>query len=223
MAVVIKSDIDIQRDVLAELAWDPEIDLTDVGVEVDDGIVTLTGTVDNYWTRWAAEQAALRVDGVRAVVNDISVKALGQRTDTDVAQDIVDALALNIMVPPGRVKVAVEDGWVTLTGEVDWQFQRVEAESVVRSISGVTGVTNLIRVKRRTASPADIKKEIENALIRTAQVDAKQIQVHVEDGHVTLSGTVRSWAERAEAEKAAWRAPGVTKVTNEIRVQPVIP
>jgi osmotically-inducible protein OsmY len=220
MATVTRTDIDIQRDVLAELKWDPEVEPTDVGVEVDDGVVTLTGTVDSYMKRWAAERAALRVAGVRAVANDVKVKIGAARTDTDIAKDVADALEANILVPKGRIKVTVKNHWVTLEGDVDWRFQREEAEDAVRRIRGVEGVTNLIAVKQPVVSAAEIKDSIERALVRSAEVDADRIQVRVDGDHVTLTGTVRSWAEREEAERAAWRSPGVTQVTNNIVVRP---
>ncbi len=220
MATRVYTDTEIHRDVLAELDWDPEVDAKDIGVEVDNGIVTLTGTVDSYTKKWAAERAALRVAGVRAVANDIVVKSPTTRTDTDIAKAVADALDANSLVPKNRIKVTVKHGWVTLEGDVDWRFEREEAESTVRKVAGVTGVTNLIVVKQPSVSPAEIKEAIERALVRSAEVDADRIQVHVEGGHVTLTGTVRSWAERQEAEAAAWRARGVTSVTNEIRVVP---
>jgi osmotically-inducible protein OsmY len=220
MATRVYSDTEIHRDVLAELDWDPEVDAKDIGVEVDNGVVTLTGTVDSYTKKWAAERAALRVAGVRAVANNIVVKSPTTRTDTDIAKAVADALEANSLVPKSRIKVTVKHGWVTLEGDVDWRFEREEAESTARKVAGVTGVTNLIVVKQPSVSPAEIKEAIERALVRSAEVDADRIQVHVEGGHVTLTGTVRSWAERQEAEAAAWRARGVTSVTNEIRVVP---
>jgi osmotically-inducible protein OsmY len=223
MTVTTRSDEQILEDVLAELRWDPEVDPTDVGVEVDAGVVTLTGTVESYWKKWAAERAALRVDGVRAVANDITVKTPGLRTDTDVAKDIADAFASHALVPAARVKVTVKSGWVTLEGEVDWRFEREEAENTARRVKGVVGVTNLLTVRPRAggvAQAAELKAQIERALVRSAEVDSQRIKVEARDGQVNLSGTVRAWAEREEAERAAWRAPGVTEVVNRIEVRP---
>ena len=210
------------KDVLAELEWDPEVDATDVGVEVDDGVVTLTGTVDAFTQRWAAERAALRVQGVRAVANDIAVRLPGVVTDTDIAKAVATALEGNTLIPRDRIRVTVEDGWVTLEGEVDWQFQRREAEDAIRGLAGLRGVTNLIVLKPRPAPSApEIKDSIERALVRSAEVDADRIEVRVEGGgRVRLVGTVRSPHERREAEAAAWRARGVRSVINEIRVLP---
>ncbi len=222
MARRVRTDEEIQRDVLAELDWDPEVEVTDVGVEVDDGVVTLTGTVDSFLKKWAAERAALRVEGVRAVVNHLEVvpRGVGVRTDTDIARAVATALEENPSVPADRIKVRVEEGRVTLEGEVDWHYQRREAEDAARRVAGVKSVINLITVRQPSVSPDTIKERIEQAFVRNAELDAENIQVRVENGgHVILTGTVRSWAERKEAEEAAWRSPGVTKVTNMIRVQ----
>jgi osmotically-inducible protein OsmY len=223
MSVNVRADEEILQDVLSELKWDPEVDPTDVGVEVDDGVVTLTGTVDSYWKKWAAERAALRVDGVRAVANDIVVKTKGMRTDTDIAKDIADAFASNLLIPEDRIKVTVKNGWVTLEGDVDWGFERDEAENTARHAKGVVGVTNLITIRpaKSKLKEEDLRAQIERALVRSAQVDAQRVKVEVrDDGQVVLSGAVRSWAEREEAERAAWRAPGVTSVVNNIEVRP---
>jgi osmotically-inducible protein OsmY len=221
MTTVTMTDAEVQQDVLEELRWDPEVDPTDVGVEVDDGIVTLTGTVDTYMRKFAAERAALRVAGVRAVVNNLTVKVPGRRTDTDIAKDVVEALEANALIPPGRIKARVSNGWVTLEGDVDWWFQREEAEDTVRHVRGVEGVTNWIKItpgKPRVA-PDEVKRRIEQALVRSAEIDAERIQVHVDGDTVLLTGTVRSWAEREAAEQAVWRAPGVTNVINQIEVR----
>jgi len=214
-----RTDAQIQADVLAELKWDPRLLPNEIGVIVKDGIVTLTGWVDSYTKRWAAEDAAHRVRGVKAVANDIEVRlsTANERTDADIAAAAVRALEWDAFVPIDRLDVTVSQGWVTLKGEVEWQYQKQDAERVVRRLTGVKGVTNLIAVKAKP-TPAELKKKIEQALVRTAELDAKNIQVEVEGSKVILKGTVRSWAEKEEAERQAWAAPGVTAVDNRIAI-----
>lgn len=211
----------IQQRVLEELKWDPQVDPKDVGVEVDNGVVTLTGTVESYPMKFAAEDAAKRVLGVKAVANDIEVKLPHEmvRTDTGIAQAAANALEWNTRVPHERIKVTVRDGWVTLEGDVDYEFQKEAAERSIRDLTGVKGVTNLIKViAPARVSPGEVKSRIEDAFERMAELDARRIDVEARDGKVILRGTVRSWFEREEAEDAAWAAPGVSDVENQITV-----
>jgi osmotically-inducible protein OsmY len=214
-ATLTRTDREIQADVLAELRWDSSVPGTEIGVAVKDGVVTLTGTVDTFLKKWRAEEDAHKVNGVIAVANDITVRVIGERTDTDIAAAAVHALKWNTSVPAEKIQVTVEDGWVTLKGEVVWQYEKQEVERVVRRLWGVKGVSNLIIVKP-LASPADLKKKIEDALVRSAEVDAKNITVEVQGSKAILKGKVRSWAEKQEAERTAWLAPGITSVDNQI-------
>jgi osmotically-inducible protein OsmY len=214
-ATLTHTDQEIQTDVMAELRWDPSVPATEIGVVVKDGVVTLTGTVDTYMKKWRAEEVAHRVNGVIAVANEIQVRSIGERTDSDIAAAAVHALSWNSTIPQGKVHVTVDKGWITLKGEVEWQFQRQEAERVVRRLLGVKGVSNLITVKP-AATPSDLKRKIEDALVRNAQVDAERITVEVQGNKAVLRGKVRSWAEREEAERVAWLAPGITSVDNQI-------
>lgn len=222
-AVARQTDEDIQREVLLELKWDARIAPNEIGVAVRNGVATLTGDVDTFSKKWAAERAALRVRGVKGVANEIEVRlpSSDQPNDPEITEAAVRALALDSVVPEDAIKVTVTRGWVTLRGEVPWQYQRYEAERVVRNLRGVRGVTNLVAVRPPTGpSPDELRKKIEDALVRTAETDAENITITTEGSKVILSGTVRSWVERREAERVAWLAPGVTEVENRIRLQP---
>jgi osmotically-inducible protein OsmY len=215
-----KADDELRRDVEQELEWEPSVDERRIGVSVIEGIVTLTGEVGSYVEKWKAERTAERVAGVRGIANDLVVRSAAERSDTDIAKAAADALKWNVVVPDDRVKVTVEKGWVTLTGELSWDYQRRAAERAVRSLRGVRGITDLVVVTPR-AEPEAVKERIEQTFKREAALDANRIAVQASGGEVTLRGSVRSWVERHEAEKAAWAAPGVRAVHNYITVEPV--
>jgi osmotically-inducible protein OsmY len=215
-----KTDTELQHAVMEELAWEPSVDAAEIGVSAECGIVMLSGIVKSLPQKWAAEKAAERVSGVKAVTDEIIVKLPGggDLTDTEIARAAVNALDWNASLPRGRVMLIVSHGWVTLEGTVRFQYERVAAEYAVRGLRGVKGVTNLISVKPPQTSPKDIKHRIEQAFERAADLDAETISVETKDGKVILRGTVDSWAERERAEVAAWAAPGVSHVENEIQV-----
>jgi osmotically-inducible protein OsmY len=219
-----RTDYELRADIIAELGWDPSIRDEDIATAVKDAVVTLAGTVDTYAQRYAAERAVERVRGVKAIVNDLTVKLPGsmERSDADIAHAAVNALRWNVQVPSERIQVRVSNGWLTLEGEVDGFYQKDAAERSVRSLMGVKGLTNLITL-RAMPTPGDIKQRIRSSLKRQAELDADEIAVETDGSRITLRGTVRSMAERRDAERAAWNAPGVTRVDSEIKVYPFVP
>lgn len=215
------TDRQLQENVQDALGWEPSIDCADIGVSVDNGIITLRGDVKTFAEKAAAERIALTVYGVKAVANDLNVK-LGtglERSDTDIAQAVVSALRWSSTVPHDKISVSVTNGWVKLSGQVDWDYQRSAAARIVRDLIGVRGVSNAITIEP-PASAADVKTKIEAALKRSAEVDARRINVTTADGKVTLSGNVHSWFERDQARRAAWSAPGVKQVDDRIAIVP---
>jgi osmotically-inducible protein OsmY len=216
-----KTDTELQRDVMNELKWEPTIKAAEIGVGVKDGVVTLSGYVDSYVKKWAAERAAARVSGVRAVAEEIQVRLPGslKRSDEDLAGAVANVLEWNVLVPHDRVKVQVEDGLVTLSGEVDWGYQKFAAEEAVRYLMGVVLFNNQITVKP-PVKPQDVKDKIVSAFRRNALLDSRRVTVETRGGWVILSGSVHNWAERAEAQWTAWAAPGVSEVENNITISP---
>jgi osmotically-inducible protein OsmY len=217
----VRSDDDIKRDVEQELRADPDINASDIAVAVNDGVVTLGGFVRSYMQKWQAERDVKRVAGVRGVANDIEVRLplIHQKPDPELAREVVQELKTELPYSHNLIKVVVSNGWVTLEGEVEWHYQKERAEAAARRVRGIKGITNYVEVKPRV-EPQDIKRKIEETFRRSAEVDANRITVETHGSQVILKGTVRSWAERDEAERAAWLVPGVRDVENRIMVSP---
>jgi osmotically-inducible protein OsmY len=215
-----RTDSEMQRYVLDELDWEPSIDAAHVGVAAHEGVVTLTGHIDSYSARVTAENVVKRLAGIKAVANELEVRLPSSsiRDDTDIAEAAVRALKWSIAVPDDRIKVMVSHGWVTLEGMVSWDYQRRAAEREVRALTGVKSVSNKITVKPHVA-PADIKNKIEAAFERSAELHARALTIEADGGKVTLRGVVSSWTEHDAAERAAWAAPGVTSVINNLTVE----
>lgn len=214
-----KTDSQIQRDVMEELNWDPSLNASEIGVAVKDGVVTLSGYVEVYAGKRAAENAAMRISGVKAVAEDIVVKqvAADKKNDTDIATAILNSLKWLSAINDEKIKIMVEDGWVALNGEVEWNYQKDLIKSTVENIYGVTGITNLIKLTSKT-KPIDVKRKIKEAFHRSASIDANNITVETSEHKVILNGIVRSYAEKKDAETAAWSLPGITKVVNNLEI-----
>lgn len=217
--VIVKTDADLKRDVTAELAWDPAVKATAIGVAVKDGVVTLTGHLETFAEKYAAERALRRVAGVQAIALELDVKLSSdhKRSDTDIATSAEQALKWNTLVPLEGIRLTVDHGWVTLRGEVEWDYQRRSAEKAIRPLMGVVGISNEIALRVKPKA-TDLSRKIEEALMRQALREAKKIQVGVDGTTVTLTGTVHSWHERDAVQGVAWAAPGVHAVINQLRV-----
>lgn len=214
-----KTDAQLRDDIQAELAWDPSFNAADIGVIVKDGVVTLTGHLPSYAQKYAVERAAQRIHGVKALAVELSVRLPfdHERTDADIAMAAERALEWNVLVPDGKIQPMVEKGWLTLNGEVEWEYQRRAAETAVRNLMGVKGVSNLVNVTPKIR-PADIEKKIRDALARQAEREARHVAISVDGSRVTLRGKVNSLAERNAVHGAAWAAPGVSMVVNDLVV-----
>jgi len=214
------NDITLRQNIVDELDFDPTVNAAHIGVAVEKGIVSLSGHVGSYAEKLAAEKAVKRVNGVRAIAEGLKVRFAGDKktNDDEIARRALNILEWSAVIPEGRVMVKVQDGWVSLSGEVDWQHQRIGAEHLIRRLSGIQGVVNHIRLKP-AVQPSDVKRQIEDALRRSAQLQASQIMVSVEDGRaVALEGVVHDWEEREAVERAAWSVPGVTRVIDRLSI-----
>ncbi|WP_127127416.1 BON domain-containing protein [Pseudoflavitalea rhizosphaerae] len=214
-----KTDVQIQQDVIDQLKWEPALNAAEIGVSVKNGVVTLSGIVDTFYKKIMAEQAANKVLGVRAVAEDlqVGVSPAFHRTDAEIADFVVKALKWNTAVPEEKIKVKVEDGVVTLNGEVDWEYQRSMAKTALESIAGIKKINNYVSVNPKS-SPSDVKRKILAAFHRSANLDAENISVQVIGTKVILTGKVRSFAERSDAGAAAWAAPGISQVDNQLQM-----
>lgn len=214
-----KTDQQLQQDVMGELKWDPLLTASEIGVSVKNGVVTLSGYVNSYSKKLAAENAAKRVKGVRAVAEDIEIRlgTDGRRNDTEIAEAALNVLKWNTNVPDERIKLKVENGWVNMEGDVDWQFQKSTAENAISNISGVRGIRNLITITPKV-NISGVENRIKNALQRSAAIEANDIAVRAEGNKVILKGKVRSWAERREVERAVWSTPGVAEVEDDLLI-----
>ena len=215
-----KSDTEIKSDVLSELKYEPSVNVTDIGVLVKDGAVTLNGYARSYGEKWNAVRATKRVGGVTAIADDIEVKLLDsmKRNDGDIAAAAVNQINWSTTIPEGTIQVTVRKGWITLEGQLEWWYQKNDAQYAVQHLSGVMGVSNLITIKPKL-SPSDVESAIDRAFERNALLDAERIEVKTSGGKVTLSGKVRNYAEREEAERVAWAVPGVSTVDNQLNVE----
>jgi osmotically-inducible protein OsmY len=214
-----KTDLQIKNDVMEELKWEPILNASQIGVSVKDGVVTLSGTVDSYSKKIAAERSAKKIDGVKAIAEDVEVVLLGsgKRNDTDIADAVINALKWHSAVREHKISVKVESGIVTLEGEVDWEFQKKSAKMMVENLIGVTGIINNIKIKQK-ANINDIKKKITAAFYRSATIDAEGIEIEITGSKAILKGNVRSWAEKEDAENAVWSALGIDRVDNRLEI-----
>jgi osmotically-inducible protein OsmY len=217
-----KTNDELQKDVMAEIKWDPQLESvhTQIGVASNDGVITLSGVVDSYGQKMAAEKAAQRVYGVKVVASDLEVRLAGwaAKNDTEIAEAVRNALKWNSAVNEDRIEVKVDNGWVTLDGEVQWRYEKISAQHNVESLVGVRGVTNTIRIKQKPIDTKEIRNKIAAAFHRSAALDANAIKLEISGGRVTLTGTVSSWAEKESAEQIAWKSPGVLVVDNRIEI-----